>query len=104
MQARLIKLVVDCQGWILEDTLLPDSGYRLRFEVDLRNVPELYAALQGAGLHFTPVSHRALTELCVCRKHLPESTDAQIISMDLHVVTLDQRSNQLQKLIRLTSM
>lgn len=104
MQARLIKLVVDCRGWILDEKLLSDSGYRLRFEVDLRNVAELYGALQEAGLHFTPVSHRALTELCICQKHLPETNDAQIVSMNLHVITLDQRSNQLQRLIRLTSM
>ena len=103
LQARLLKLVVDSHGWILEDKLVSDTEYRLRFEVGLPDIADVYEAFHQAGLHCTPASHRALTEMCVCQKHLPPGNEAHIVSIDLHVVTVAQESNRLQRLIRLSS-
>lgn len=91
LQARLIHLVMDCHGWILEEKPLSVAAYHLRFEVGLSDIVDLYGALQQTGLQFMPVAHRALTEMCLCQQHLRETEEVQIVSIDLQVGTLDRR-------------
>ena len=100
LQARLIQLVVDCRGWVLEEKMSSLRTYHLRFEVNLSHIAELYGALQQVGLQFTPVAHRSLTEMCLCRKHLSESEEIQIVSIDLQIGTIDEDQPGLQQFIR----
>jgi hypothetical protein len=104
LEARLLQLVLDCHGWVLEERPLTLSAYRLRFEVGLSNIAELYGALQQAELQFTPMAHRALTEMCLCQKHLSESDEVQIVSVDLHVGTSDAEHVRLRRFVQINSV
>lgn len=104
LQERLVQLVVDCHGWILEEQPPSLAAYHLRFEVGLANISDLYGAFQQSGLQLTPVAHRALTEMCLCQKHLPVSNEAQIVSIDLHVGTLDEERLHFRRFVRQNSV
>lgn len=99
LQERLTQLVMDCQGWVLEDEASSSAAYRLRFEVGLEKIADIYGALQQAGLQLTPTAHRALTEMCLCQKHLPKGEDMQIVSVDLRVGTLDDEHVRFQRFV-----
>lgn len=100
-EAQIVQAVVDCRGWILEEKPTSITSYRLCFEVGLEEIPDLYGALQQAGLQLTPMAHRALTEMCLCRKHLPPSAEVQVVSIDLYVGTLDEERIRFRQLVRI---
>ena len=104
VEGRLAQIVVDCRGWILEEKATSLTAYRLRFEVALADIPDLYGSLQQLGLQLTPMAHRALTEMCLCRKHLPPSDDVQIVSIDLYVGTLDEERIRFRRFVRMHSV
>jgi hypothetical protein len=104
LEGRLIQIVVDCRGWILEEKSISVTGYRLRFEVGLVDIPDLYGGLQEAGLQLTPLAHRALTEMCLCRKHLPPTDDVPIVSIDLYVGILDEERLRFRRFVRMHSV
>ncbi len=101
LQARMAQLVRKCNGSAIDQKTLSPAACRLRFEVALSKIVELYAALQQAGLQFTPLAHRALTEMCVCRKHLPNCGDVQIVSIDLYLGTLDEEHVHFRRFVRI---
>ncbi len=103
-EAQIVQAVVDCRGWILEEKATSITSYRLRFEVGLQEIPDLYGALQQAGLQLTPMAHRALTEMCLCRKHLPPSDDVQVVSIDLYVGTLDEERIRFRQFVPMHSV
>ena len=103
IEGRLAQIVVDCRGWILEEKATSLTAYRLRFEVALADIPDLYGCLQQVGLQLTPMAHRALTEMCLCRKHLPME-DEQVVSIDLHVGTLDEERIRFRRFVRMHSV
>ena len=103
LESRLVQAVVDCRGWILEEKAVSITGYRLRFEVGLEEIADLYAALQQLGLHLTPMAHRELTEMCLCRKHLPPTDEAQIVLIDLYVGMLDEARTRFRNFLRIHS-
>ena len=100
LEGRLVQAVVDCRGWILEEKAVSITGYRLRFEVGLADIAEVYAALQQLGLQLTPMAHRALTEMCLCRKHLPPSDEPQIVLIDLYVGMLDEARTRFRSFLQ----
>ncbi len=104
LQGRLVQLVLDCHGGIVDERPMSLTAYRVRFELALADVADLYGSLQQAGLHLTPLAHRALTEMCLCRKHLPGTQEAQIVSIDLYVGTLDEERVRFQRLVRTYSV
>jgi len=101
VESRLTQVVLDCCGWILEEKPVSVSAYRLRFEVGLADIQDLYASLQQAGLQLTPMAHRALTEMCLCRHHLPPGGEAQIVSIDLYVGTRDEEGIRFRRFVRM---
>ncbi|MHB8302731.1 MAG: hypothetical protein ACYDC6_07855 [Acidobacteriaceae bacterium] len=100
VQAMLLQLVVDRHGWILEEHRLSATAYRLRFEVGLFDIVEVYGALQQTGLQFTPSTHRALSEMCLCQKHLTEDEEVQIVTVDLQVTKAEDEALRLQRFRR----
>jgi hypothetical protein len=104
LQGCLVQLVVDCHGWVLDERPMSLTAYRLRFEVGLADIPDLYGSLQQVGLHLTPMAHRALTEMCLRRKHLPPTREAQILSIDLYVGTLDEEHRHFRRFVRMHSV
>lgn len=104
LQARLLHVVLECHGWVLEEKPPSLSAYRLRFEVGLSSIAELYGALQQAELQFTPVAHRALTEVCLCQKHLSENAEIRIVSIDLHVAMSDAEHVRFRRLVQMNSV
>ena len=104
LQECLFQVVVDCHGCIFDERPMSLTAYRLRFEVSLADIPDLYGSLQQVGLHLTPMAHRALTEMCLCRKHLPPTREAQIVSIDLYVGTLDEEHRHFQRFVRMHSV
>ncbi len=100
LEARLARAVIDCNGWILEEMPLSLGMYRIRFEIGLANIAEIYGAMQQAELQFTTVAHRALTEMCLCRKYLSCSDDMQIVSIDLQVDTLGEGNIRFRRFVQ----
>ncbi len=101
LKARMAQLVRRCNGSAIAEKTLSPAACHLSFEVGLSKIVELYAALQQAGLQFTPLAHRALTEMCVCRKHLPNCGDVQVVSINLRLGTLDEEHIQFRRFVRI---
>ena len=53
--------------WVLERRTTSPSTMEFRIEIQLRAIPELYAALIESGVELTRTTHALLTELCLCR-------------------------------------
>ena len=104
LQGSLLQLVVDCHGWILDERPISLNSYRLRFEVGLVEILDLYGSLQQTGLQLTPMAHRALTQMCLCRKHLPATEEPQIVSIDLYVGTLEEEHIRFRRFVRIHSV
>lgn len=103
LQPKLSRLVVECQGWILDEIPVSLAAFRMRFEIGLDDFSEMYGALQQAELHFTPAAHRSLTEMCLCRKHrshLPDADHVQIVWVDLHVRTIQEPQEHYRRFLR----
>jgi hypothetical protein len=98
LQARLVQLIVDCGGWVLEEKTRSVGGYGLRFEVALSEIAEVYSALQQSGILLTSVAHRSLTEMCLCSKHLKRD-EAQIVSVHLHVGMMRQEDVRFRRFV-----
>jgi hypothetical protein len=58
-----------CGCWVLNRRPISLTQMEFRFELQLRSVVDLYAALISAGLELTRASHNDLTVLCVLRRH-----------------------------------
>jgi hypothetical protein len=58
-----------CGCWLLDRRPLSFTQVEFRFELPLRTVVELYAALIAAGLELTRTSHEELITLCTLRQH-----------------------------------
>lgn len=101
LQARMVEIVVNRRGWILEEKPLLLDAYHVRFEVGLANIIELYGALQQVGIQFTPAAHRALTEMCLCQKHLTEDREVNIVTVDMHVDIREGEQVGILNLVRL---
>ena len=61
-------------SWLLERRQVSFTQVEYRFELHLRSVLDLYAALIAAGLELTRASHKDLTVLCTLRNHIPYPT------------------------------
>lgn len=100
LQVRLVDQILDCRGWVLEEKQLTPLSYQIRFEVELWNIVEMYSALQRTGVQFTRTAHRALTEMCLCQKHLPEPEQIQIITITLRVGMLQEENVRFRRFLR----
>jgi hypothetical protein len=58
-----------CGCWLLDRRPLSFTQMEFYFEVPLRSVVDLYAAIIAAGLELTRASHEDLTTLCILRQH-----------------------------------
>jgi hypothetical protein len=58
-----------CGCWLLQRNSTSLTQVEFHFEVHLRSVVDLYAALIAAGLELTRASHNDLTALCTLRQH-----------------------------------
>lgn len=101
LQPRMAKLVMGCNGWIIEEITLSPAACRLRFEIDLADIADFYVALQQSGVQLMPLGHRALTEMYMCWKYLPNRGEAWIVSVDLHLGTRDEEHVQFRRLVRI---
>jgi hypothetical protein len=61
-----------CGCWLLQRHAISITQVEFHFEVHLRSVVDLYAALIAAGLELSRASHNDLTALCTLRQH-PDS-------------------------------
>src|SRR3978361_1028290 len=57
-----------CGCWLLQRHSTSFTQVEFHFEVHLRSVVELYAALIGAGLELTRSIHEDMTALCTLRR------------------------------------
>jgi hypothetical protein len=88
LRSQLVRLVLRGEGWVLEEKTLPPAGYSMRFEMPMAAIADFYMGLQEYGVLLTPMSHRRLTEMCLCDKHLESGDEARMISVHLHAATL----------------
>lgn len=100
LQPRIARLVLKCGGWILHEKLDSFNKYSVQFEAGLDRFSEIYAALQQSGMQFTPASHRAMTQMCSCQRHLTDVEELQIVTIDLHVTTLQEENVRIRRVLR----
>lgn len=80
-----------CGCWVLECKPMSLTQTRVRFEVQLRSVLELYSGLIAAGLELTRGSHLGLTGLCTVRKHQRRPREPfRLIEMVVEVSFLEE--------------
>jgi len=79
-----------CGCWLLDRRPTSLTQVEFRFELQLRSVVDLYAALIAAGLELTRASHTDLTLLCTLRKHQDyPSSLAGVVAVQLAVSFLE---------------
>ena len=100
LQVRLVDQILDCSGWVLEEKQLTPFSYQIRFELELGNMMDMYGALQRTGVLLTQTAHRALTEMCLCQKHLPEPEQMQIVSITLRVGLIQEENIRFRRFLR----
>lgn len=88
LMPELTSTVSLCGAWILTRKTLSPTALELRLEIQLRSIIELYAALISAGVELTRDGHRALADLCTCRKHLTGNTP-QLVTIRLELTFLE---------------
>lgn len=87
----LLVALADCGGWVLDRKALTSSLIELRVEVQLRSILELYGSIISAGLELTRSSHRALTDLCTCRRNMTAATDlGQVVTVKMQISFLEE--------------
>lgn len=86
----LTRAVAQCGGWVLDRKMLSDSTLEIRVEVELRAALDLYAGMVAAGLELTRTGHMALTELCLCLKHVPLLDATQLITIRVEISFLEE--------------
>ena len=94
-ERRVIYIAVNealemCGCWLLDRRPTSLTQVEFSFELQLRSVVDLYAALIAAGLELTRASHNDLTVFCTLRKHqdYPNSL-AGVITVQLVVSFLE---------------
>ena len=73
-----------CGCWLLDRRPTSLTQVEFSFELQLRSVVDLYAALIAAGLELTRASHNDLTVFCMLRKHQDNSL-AGVVTVQLVV-------------------
>ncbi len=99
VMSALTEQLARCGCWMLERKPLSLTQMEFRFELQLRGVVELYAALLSAGLELTRGSHHDITGLCMLHKHrslakhaaLP-GTLSSVVTVRLEITFLDEIS------------
>jgi hypothetical protein len=79
-----------CGCWLLDRRPTSLTQVAFSFELQLRSVVDLYAALIAAGLELTRASHNDLTSFCTLRQHrdYPNSL-AGVVTVQLAVSFLE---------------
>ena len=79
-----------CGCWLLQRHATSLTQVEFHFEVYLRSIVDLYAALIAAGLELTRASHNDLTALCTVRQHRESVTNiAGLVSARLEISFLE---------------
>jgi hypothetical protein len=87
-----------CGCWLLDRRPLSFTQVEFYFELQLRSVVDLYAALIAAGLELTRASHEHLTTLCTVRKHHDHpSALPGIVTVRLQIAFLEESVPTLAK-------
>jgi hypothetical protein len=100
LQIRLVDQILDCNGWVLEEKQVTPLSYQIRFEVELGDIMEMYGSLQRSGVHLTRTAHRALTELCLCQRHLPPAGQLQVVTITLRVGLMQEENMRFRSFLR----
>ncbi|MDQ2925865.1 MAG: hypothetical protein M3R43_09965 [Acidobacteriota bacterium] len=80
-----------CGCWLLNRRPTSLTQVEFQFELQLRSVLDLYAALIAAGLELTRASHQDLTVLCSLRKHQDHPNSlAGVVTVHLEVNFLEE--------------
>lgn len=86
----LTRAVAHCGGWVLDRRMLSEATLEIRVEVELRAALDLYAGMIAAGLELTRSGHMALTELCLCQKHVPLLDATQLVTIRVEISFLEE--------------
>ncbi len=90
LMSALESALADSGCWVLERNLTPERA-TLEFELNLRDVYELYCDLIGTGLEFSRENHQRMTELCTLRNHNPHKAKRRrVATIRLEVSFLQQ--------------
>ncbi len=100
LQIKLVDQIVDSSGWVLEERQISPISYQIRFELEMSNIVEMYSALQRAGVQFPRTAQRALTEMCLCQKYLPDPEQTHILTITLRVGTLQDENLRFRRFMR----
>jgi hypothetical protein len=84
-----------CGCWVLERKVT-DRHATLEFELNLRDVYELYCNLISTGLEFSRENHQRMTGLCTLRNHNPrKATRRRVATIRLEISFLVESEMEL---------
>lgn len=104
LRASVLQLILDRHGWVLEEKPASASACHVLFQIALFDIVEVYGALQQTGIQFTPLAHRALTEACLCQKHLADREEVQIVTIDMRVKTQEEERVHFLRFVQLDAV
>jgi hypothetical protein len=79
-----------CGCWLLDRRPTSFTHVEYRFELQLRSIVDLYAALLAAGLELSRASHEELSMICALRKHeVHPNSLPSVLTIGLRVTFLD---------------
>jgi len=95
LMPKLESALADSGCWVLERKLTPEYA-TLEFELNLRDVYELYCDLIATGLEFSKENHQRMTGLCTLRNHNPHKAKRRrVATIRLEVSFLVQSEMEL---------
>jgi len=86
----LMHAVTRSGGWVCERKTLSPMTLEFRVEIELTGILDLYAGIIGSGLEMTRSGHKALTEMCMFRRHPKLLDPAQTIMLQMEVSFLQE--------------
>ncbi|HWE83378.1 MAG TPA: hypothetical protein VG267_00435 [Terracidiphilus sp.] len=69
MEKRFSTAILDCGGWVLEQSATPDGYVRFLVEFGCERSMDVYSALVGLGIELSRHAHLSLTRLWQCARH-----------------------------------
>jgi hypothetical protein len=85
--------ILGCGGWVLSRSASDSGLIDVLFEFERRSCLEIYTILVAAGVELSESAHLRFTELCQCTRLANSDCGAEIVSVDLEVVTIATKSN-----------
>jgi hypothetical protein len=84
----LTGAILGTGGWVLSRGASDAGLINFLFEFERMHCVEMYTILVAVGLDLSQLSHMRFTELCQCTRSNQEDCSAEIVSVDLEILSV----------------